>query len=129
MASVTPMALTKINSRGFALVEVGMALPILLIALTGVFTVVYLFIAQAWLKDAGEEAALCVAEMVQPHVCKSEFMSKTQTILPVGRFTRLSVAKNASHILVKYSYQAARLTIENEITLRLPVAKRAVGKL
>lgn len=122
------MAPTKINSRGFALIEVGVALPLLILALTGVFVAVYLCIAQAWLKDASEEAALCAAEQVQPHVCKSEFITKTQTILPIGRFTRLTVAKHASQIVVRYSYQAVRLTIENEITLRLPVAKRAVGK-
>ncbi len=123
------MAPTKINSRGFALVEVGIALPILIVALTGVFAVVYLCIAQAWLKDAGEEAALCVAERVALVVCKREFIDKTRTVLPVGEFTRLTIEKYASEIVLKYSYQAVRLTIENEITLRLPVSKRAVGKL
>ena len=90
---------------------------------------VYLCIAQAWLKDAGEEAALCVAEKVQPLICKREFIDKTRSVLPIGELSRLAIEKHSSQIVLKYSFQAVRLTIENEITLRLPVAKRTVGNL
>ncbi len=92
----------KINERGFALVEAGAALPILIIAISGVFAVVYLCVAQAWLNDAAEETALCVAERVTPAICKREFSMKTRAALPVGGFTRLSVEKYGSLIVVQY---------------------------
>lgn len=117
-----------INERGFSLVEVSLALPVLIIAVSGVFLTVYLCIAQAWLKDAGEEAALCVAEKVGLRDCKREFREKTKTVLPVGEFVRLSIEKYESLVIVKYAYQAAQITLENEISLRLPVSKKAVGK-
>ena len=121
--------MAKIKERGFALVEVGAALPVLIVAIGGVFAVVYLCIAQAWLKDAAEEAALCVAEKVSVSVCKREFAQKTHAALPVGAFSRLTIERYNSQIVVKYVYQSLQLNLENELYLSLPVSKRAVGKL
>lgn len=117
----------KIDENGFALTEALLALPVLAVAIAGVMMVVYLSVAQAWLKDAGEEAALCVAEKIRVSVCKRELVHKTRTVLPIGAYTRLSIEKSASHVVVKYVFQAAEINLENEIKLRLPVSKSAVG--
>lgn len=119
--------MTPTNQNGFSLVESIVSLPVLISALVCVFAGIYLFIAQAWLKDAAEEAALCVAEKQLASQCKTELEQKTQTALPIGRYSKLSIEKLSNGVLVKYSYQALQLSLENEISLTLPVTKRAIG--
>lgn len=118
-----------INERGFALVEVGAALPVLILGVAGVFAVVYLCFANAWLKDTAEETALCVAERVPVEKCRREFAGKADVALPFGQFTKLSVKKRGSLIIVQYVFRTAALSLQNKIQLQLPVSKRATGIL
>jgi Flp pilus assembly protein TadG len=120
-------AVAKINQRGSTLVEVAVSLPLLLLVIAGMFAVIYLCVAQAWLKDSAEEAALCVAEQVSVHECKRELRKKTYAALPVGDYTYLSIRRTETHIVVSYTYSTLEIQLQNEITLKLPVSKRTVG--
>lgn len=115
------------NQRGSTLVEVAVSLPLLLMVIAGVSAVIYLCVAQSWLKDSAEEAALCVAERISAQQCKQELRQKTQAALPIGEYAYLSIRKNESHVVVTYSFSTLEIQLQNEITLKLPVSKRTVG--
>lgn len=119
------MAPTK--ERGSTLVEVAISLPLLLLVMSGVFAVIYLCVAQAWLKDSAEEAALCIAEQASVQQCKRELRAKTNAALPIGDYTYLSITKSESRVLVTYSFSTLEIQLQNEIILKLPVSKRTVG--
>lgn len=119
--------MARLTERGFGLVETLVAMPALVIALAGVLCAVYLCIAQAWLADAAEEAALCVAEKVLTEQCRREIQNKTSTVLPIGHYSRLSIESYGDQVIVRYTFEALNIDLSNEITLHLPVSKTAVG--
>ena len=116
-----------INNRGSALAEVAISLPVLTMAVAGVMAATYLCVAHAWLKDAAEEAALCVAEKVSAYNCRQELKRKTSLALPIGNYNRLNISRGINQITVSYDFQSLKTHLRNEIYLQLPVGKRKVG--
>lgn len=112
------------NQRGTTLVEATLSLPVFILIVGLTFTTVYLCVAQSWLNDSAEEAALCVAEKMSTHFCKAELRKKTEMTLPFGEYKRLSVLHYDSKIVVSYEFRAFNIRLSNENSLQLPIALR-----
>jgi len=90
------------GQAGSVVVESVIAIPILVLLISGVSLLAYVGFAQIWIHLSSYEAAVCLASDEQIHICQSRLMTRIHGALPGAKLSALRLSRNKRRAQVSF---------------------------
>lgn len=114
------------SDQGTALLETSLALPLLIVIVSGLLATIYLSFARIWFERNGYEALICLSTSTQAFRCEQEFRERIADGLPIGWLESVRLTRSRKHASIQASFAVSGTTVfrsRNELVLPLQAEK------
>lgn len=110
------------SQSGTANIEATVALPALVILISGALSVFYFSFSLIWIERNSYEAIVCLSTSAPVRDCRERLKARLNHALPIGEIKHLQLRRAPSEARVEISFEVAKaLPIKHQVSRRLPL--------